>query len=239
MRTTSTLGLVALAAALLVPSLGCATAAKVRIGQIKTGGHIAVTEKPRLAIEKADEGFGFKVALGWVELGATTTHDPEAGHLALGIESSTGFDGEDDTLVMSASRIGVANANIGGELAIGLKRITLNGEAKIDSGPLLPAIYADHWTGATSKYEPFPDVPGNLSGNMLYTSRYLILGPYGLTGGLGVIGECRPHSFLCVDGQCDAGFGPFLLDVGATSGECGQGIGFGGYLGITDIPDSE
>lgn len=233
---TSTVGLAALAAALLVPSLGCASATRVRIGQLKTGGHIKVTEKPRIAIEKADEGLGFKLALGWVELGATTTHDPEASHFALGIESSTGFDGEDDTLVTSASRIGVANANIGGNLAIGLKRITLDGEAKIDSA-FLPAIYADHWTGATTEYKPFRDAAGNSSGNMLYTNKYLILGPFNLTAGLGTIGECRPGSFEYVDGQLNAGIGPFLLDLGATSGEYSQGFGAGAYIGITDTDE--
>ncbi len=237
MRKTSTLGLVALAVAVLVPSLGCASATKVRIGQIKTGGHVKVTEQPRLAIEKADEGFGFNLALGWVEIGATTTHNPEASHLALGIDSSTGFDGEEGTLVTSATRLGVANANIGGELAIGLKRITLNGEAKIDDGPLLPAIYGDHWTGATADYTPFPASPGNVSGDMLLHSKYVTFGPWGATGSLGIICECRPGSFSCADGQFSTGIGPFLLDGGVTNGECTHGFGFGGYLGITDAPE--
>ncbi len=228
---TSRLCLVALAA-LLMPSLGCMSVTKVRLGQLTTGGHIKVTEKPRLAIEKADDGLGLKLALGWVELGAATTHDPEAKHLAIGIDSSTGFDGKKDTLVTSASRIGLGPVDIGGELAFGLERITLKGLAKIDGG--VPAIYADHWTGATATYKPFPAVPGNPSGNMLHADEYLILGPYSLSSGLSIIGECRPGSFECGDWQLDTGIGPILLDAGATSGECAQGFGFGGYIGITD-----
>lgn len=228
-----------MAAALLVPSLGCASATRVRVGQVKTGGYVNISEEMGLSIAKADEGLGFKVKIGHVELGCTTALDTDASHLALGIESSTGFDGEDDTLVTSASRVGAANANIGGELAIGLKRITLNGEAGIDSGPLLPALYLDHWTGATEAYEPSPEVTGNVSGGMLECSRYATFGPYGLTGSLGILNECHPGSFSCADGQLNAGFGPILLDVGATSGECSHGFGFGAYLGITDAPDSE
>lgn len=234
----STLGLAALAAALLVPSLGCASRTNIRIGQIRTGGHVAITE-PGLGIFPADEGFGFKLQIGHIQLGYTTTLDTEASHLALGIESSTGFDGEDDTLVTSASRIGVANASIGGELAIGLKRITLSASAKIDSGALLPALYLDHWTGATEAYEPFPEVAGNVSGGMLECSEYATFGPYGLTGSLGLLNECRPGTAGCVDGQCSAGLGPFLLNAGATSGECSHGFGFGCYIGITDAPDGE
>lgn len=235
---TSSLGLAALAAALLVPSLGCASATKVRLGQLKTGGHVAITE-PGLGIAPAAEGLGFKVHLGYLQFGATTTHDPEASHLALGIESSTGFDGEDETAITSASRVGVANANIGGELAIGLKRITLNGVAKIDEGPLLPALYLDHWTGATATYEPFPEVTGDVSGGMLECSKYATLGPWGVSTGLGVLNECRGGTAGCADGQCSAGWGPFLLNVGATNGECSQGLGFGCYLGITNPPDND
>jgi len=155
----------------------------------------------------------------------------------IGIDSSTGFNGEDDTLVTSASRVGVANANIGGELAFGLKRITLKGEAKIDGDPLLPALYLDHWTGATTAYNPFPATTGNLSGGMLEFSKYATFGPLGASGSLGILNECRPSTVGCADGQCSVGLGPFLLDIGVTSGKCTHGLGFGGYIGITDAPE--
>ena len=220
---------------LLVPSFGCSSMTKMRFGQVRTGGHIAITE-PGLSMAKADEGIGFKVQLGHLQLGYTTTLDPTANHLAVGIESSTGFDGE-DTLITSATRVGVANVSVGGKLAVGFGRITLEGVAEIDNG-FLPAIYADHWTGATAKYVPFPEATGDLSGNMLGLNSYLTFGPFDLASGLGILSECRPGSFECDDGQCGGGIGPFLLDLGATSGECSHGFGFGGYLGITDAPDA-
>lgn len=235
---TSRLSLAILAVALLVPSLGCSSMTRVRIGQLETGGHVSITD-PGLSLKAADDGLGFVIQLGHLQIGATTTLDTAAEHLVLGIKHSTGFDGEEDTLLTSATRIGVANASAGGEVALGLMRFTLEGVAKISSGPLLPAIYGDHWTGMTSKYEPFPDVTGNVSGGMLDCSSYLALGPFGLTAGAGVLNECRPGSAGCLDGQCNAGLGPFLLNAGATNGECSQGLGCGFYLGITDAPDSD
>lgn len=227
---SSRLGLVALAV-LLATFLGCASQTIVRLGQINTGGHVAIT-KPGLSVSPADEGFGFKAQFGHLQFGYTTTLDTDASHFVLGIDSSTGFDGEKNTLIISASRIGVANANIGGELAIGLKRITLKGNAKIDSGPLLPALYLDHWTGATPAYEPFKEAAGNMSGGMLECSRYITFGPFGLTSNLDILNECRPCTIGCIDGQCDAGLGPFLLNMGATNGECSHAFGFGCYIGI-------
>jgi len=234
---TSRLGFVALTAALLVSSVGCATATKARIGQINTGGHVAIDNEPGLSIAPADDGLGFKAKLGYLRFGYTTTLDTEASHLVLGIDSSTGFNGEDDTPVTSASRVGVSNANIGGELTLGLKRITLKGEAKIDDGLLLPALYLDHWTGATADYTPFPAATGNMSGGMLEYSKYATFGPLGVSGSLGILNECRPGVSDCADGQCNVGWGPFLLDIGATNGECSHGLGFGGYIGITDAPE--
>lgn len=213
-------------------TIGCTSTTKVRYGQLTTGGQIEVTKTPQFAAEKAEEGFGFRLACGYVTVGATTTHDPDANHLALGIDSSTGFDGKDDTVVTSATRVGVGPVDIGGELAFGLDRVTLRGLAKIDTG--VPAVYGDHWSGATAEYEPFADVPGDLAGDMVELSGNLIFGPYGLTGALGIVNEYRPGSFECADGQISAGWGPFLLGAGTTDGKCAQGFGIGGYLGLTN-----
>lgn len=218
--------------ALLVPSLGCSSMTKMRAGQLTTGGHIAITDQLGLSLAQADEGLGFKGQIGNVRFGYTTTHNPDANHLAVGIESSTGFNGE-GTLVTSATRVGVANVSVGGKLAVGFGRITLEGLAEIDNG-FLPAIYADHWTGATAKYVPFPEVGGNPSGNMLGLNSYLTFGPFDLASGLGILNECRPRSFECDSGQCSAGIGPFLMNAGAACGECSQGFGVGCYLGITN-----
>jgi len=221
-----------LAVALAVSAIGCSSMTNARIGQITTGGHVKVTKAPRLAIEKADEGFGFNLALGWVELGATTTHDPEAKHLALGIDSSTGFDGKEDTLVTSATRLGAGPVNIGGDLAFGLERITLKGVAKIDAG-CPQAIYGDHWSGPTAKYSPFPEVTPAENPNALRMSKDLLLGPLSAEAFLD-IHDCRPTSCDCGKWYGTGTFGPFTLSGSGDWGECSQAVGAGFFIGLVD-----
>jgi len=232
-----------LAAAFMAGTVGCASTTKVRLGQLETGGHIKVTQEPRLAIEKADDGFGFKLALGWVELGATTTHDPEAKHLALGIDSSTGFDGKEDTLVTSASRLGAGPVNIGGDLAFGLERITLKGVAKIDEG-CTQAIYGDHWTGPTAKYAQFPEVAPVENPDAIRLSKSLLLGPLDAVAALD-LHDCRPTTCTCNEWDDDDGtlgwygtgtLGPFTLSGDARYGECSQAFGCGFFIGLADTP---
>jgi len=225
------------AAAFMAGTVGCTSATNVRFGQLTTGGHVKVTEKPRLAVEKADDGFGFKLALGWVELGATTTHDPEAKHLALGIDSSTGFDGKEDTLVTSASRLGAGPVNIGGDLAFGLERITLKGVAKIDAG-CPQAIYGDHWTGPTAKYVPFPEVAPADSPDAIRLSKNLLLGPLSAAAAFDMHGCRAAGCTLGPEGPPWHGsgtFGPFTQSGDADWGECSQAFGCGFFLGLTDI----
>lgn len=222
-----------LAAAVLVAgTVGCTSTTNVRFGQLTTGGHIKVTEKPGLAIKKADEGLGFKIVLGYVELGATTTHDPEAKHLAIGIDSSTGFDGKEDTLVTSATRLGAGPVNIGGDLAFGLERITLKGAAKIDAG-CPQAIYGDHWTGPTAKYAPFPEVTPAENPNAVRLSKDLLLGPLSAEASLD-LHDCRPTACTCGKWHGTGTLGPFTLSGDGDWGECSQAFGCGFFLGLVD-----
>lgn len=120
-----------LATALAVSAIGCSSMTNARIGQITTGGHVAITELKLPFIAPADEGFGIKIGLGVIEVGATTTHDPEANHLALGIESSTGFDGVEDTLASSETKVEVLPLHVSGKVTVGSGRISLNGTAEL------------------------------------------------------------------------------------------------------------
>lgn len=229
-------GTVALLAAALAMSSGCSSMSSLRYGQLTTGGHIALTEAG-LGISPADDGFGFKVQLGHLQFGATTIHDPEAKHLALGIHSSTGFDGAEKTAITSATRIGAGPVNLEGDLAVGLGRITLNGLAEINDA-IPPGAYFDHWTGMTAKYEPFPDVPATWNGNALDITGEAGFGPVGLNAGLSTH-ACEHGVFKYEDGHTTAGIGPFTLDLGATCGECTQGIGVNCFIGWVDRPSGE
>lgn len=223
------IGLVVLVAAFVLPSLGCSSMSALRYGQFTSSGHITITEAG-LGISPADDGFGFEVHIGHVKFGATTVHDPEAKHLALGVHSTTGFDGVEDTFITSATRFGAGPVNFEGDLAIGLGRITLNGLAEIND-EILPAIYFDHWTGLTEAYKPFPDIPATWSGNAFDITETFSFGPIGQDAGISVHG-CRKGFFTAEDGQLDTGIGPFSLHFGVSYGECTKGIGIHGFAGL-------
>jgi hypothetical protein len=207
---------------------GCSSATKVKYGKFSTGGHAAVVKKPAFYAQKADEGFGFKLGLGYVELGATTVHNPDAKLLSLGIESSTGFDGEEGTLVTSATRVGSLPVGVGGALALGFKRVTLNGSAEI--GPCSgQALYADHFTGATAKYVPFPALTHPEKPDALRTATGLTFGSLDL-GGLVDLHDWR--GFAAGQGKLTLGF----VTLGGTAkyGDCSQGIGQSFRCGLVD-----
>jgi len=216
------------AAALVAAAAGCGSATKVKYGKFNTSGHAAVVKKPAFYAQKADEGFGFKLGLGYVELGTTTVHDPNAKLLALGVESSTGFDGEEGTLVTSATRAGSLPVGVVGVLALGFKRITLNGSAEIGacSGQ---ALYADHFTGATAKYVPFPVLTSPEKPDALRMANGLTFGPLGLDG---LVDLHAWRGFAAGQGKLTLGF----VTLGGTAkyGECSQGIGRSFRLGLAD-----
>jgi hypothetical protein len=221
-------GLLCAVAIAAASAAGCGSATKVKCGKFNTGGHAAVVEKPAFYAQKADEGFGFKLGLGYVELGATTVHNPDAKLLSLGIESSTGFDGEEGTLVTSATRVGSLPVGVGGALALGFKRVTLNGSAEI--GPCSgQALYADHFTGTTAKYVPFPALTSPEKPDALRAATGLTFGPLDL-GGLADLHAWR--GFAAGRGRLTLGF--VTLGGHCACGECSQGVGRSLRLGLAD-----
>lgn len=220
-------GILCAVAIAVAGATGCSSSTKVKFGNYKTGGNVAVVKSPAFYAQKADEGFGFKLGLGYIALGATTTHDPNAKPLALGIESSTGFDGENGTLVTSATRIGVLPVGVGGALALGLKRITLDGSAEV--GPCTQAIYANHYTGTTSKYVLFPaEVPPEKP-NALRAATGLTFGPLELDGYVQVNAY---RGFAAEKGKLTLGV--ITLGGNCAWGECSQGLGRSIRLGLVD-----
>ena len=136
----------------------------------------------------------------------------------------------EETLITSATRVGAGPVNIEGMFAIGLGRVTLDGLAEINDD-VPPGVYFDHWTGMTVAYEPFPDVPATWAGNAFDITRAFSIGPLETDAGFG-IGACRPGFFTADDGQLDTGIGPFSIHLGASWGECTQGIGIHGFAGL-------
>jgi hypothetical protein len=220
-------GILCAVALAVAGATGCSSVTKVKFGNYRTSGSAAVVKSPAFYAQKADEGFGFKLGLGYVELGATTIHDQNAKPLALGIESSTGFDGEKDTLATSATRVGVLPVGVGGALALGLKRITLDGSAEV--GPCTQAIYVNHWTGATSKYVPFPaEVPPEKP-DALRAATGLTFGPLGLGG---YVDLHAYRGFAAEKGKLTLGV--VTLGGNCAWGECSQGFGRSVRLGPVD-----
>lgn len=229
---TKDIGLAVLIMAFVLPSLGCSSLTGWRVGQLTTDWHVAITE-PGLGISEPDNGgFGAKVQIGHIQFGGTTTRDTEASHLALGIHSTTGFDGveDKDTFIASATRCGAGPVNLEGELFVGLRRISVNGLAEIDPN-VPPAIYFDHWTGLTEAYEPFPDLPATWDGDAFDITKRFSLGPIGAEAGFG-IGSSREGFFVAENGNLDTGIGPFSLHLGASYGECTKGIGIHCFAGL-------
>lgn len=233
---TKDIGLAVLIMAFVLPSLGCSSMTGWRVGQFTTDWHVAITE-PGLGISAPDNGgFGAKVQIGHIQFGGTTTRDHDAKHLLLGIHSTTGFDGveNEDTFIASATRFGGGPVNFEGDLFVGLRRISVSGLAEINCD-VPPAVYFDHWTGLTSAYEPFPDIPATWDGNTFDITKRFNLGPIGAEAGFS-IGSCREGFFVAEDGNLDTGIGPFSLHLGASYGECTKGIGLHCFAGLVKKP---